>query len=238
MVSHLPGRSCWPCSRSRSRSRTTVEKGGCQLRAWHVPNRRSAQSACLASLPTVAPGYRATSSSSSSSTATRRRRERRRWPCRQGDAKPRAAPGTRRASTYEAARVAAAAGHAVQHEQHGGQAGGPVGAHRGAIKFARRKPHFRGLVGDQGRQLRRHKDVRAREALGRGRARGGGRLLHAQRDCAPILVTSAAPTVTVIVPHDSKKKVPNQVFIGNEGASGRARTQDDRPGPSAGRFGC
>ena len=78
MVSHLPGRSCWPCSRSRSRSRTTVEKGGCQLRAWHVPNRRSAQSACLASLPTVAPGYRATSSSSSSSTATRRRR----WPCR------------------------------------------------------------------------------------------------------------------------------------------------------------
>ena len=105
-----------------------------------------------------------------------------------------------------------------------------MGAHaRGAIKFARRKTHFRGLVGDQGRQLRRHKDVRAREALGRGRARGGGRLLHAQRDCAPILVTSAAPTVTVIVPHDSKKKVPNQVFIGNEGASGRARTQDERP---------
>ena len=26
-----------------------------------------------------------------------------------------------------------------------------------------------------------------------------------------------------------QKKVPNQVFIGNEGASGRARTQDERP---------
>ena len=107
-----------------------------------------------------------------------------------------------------------------------------MGAHRGGIKFARRKTHFRGLFGDQGRRLRRHKDARARNALGHGRARDGGSLRRAQRDCAPILVTSAAPTVTVIVPHDGKKStqpVNNHVFIGNEGASGRARTQDERP---------
>ena len=99
-----------------------------------------------------------------------------------------------------------------------------MGAHRGAIKFARRKTHFRGLVGDQGRRLRRHKDARARNALGRGRARDGGSLRRAQRDCAPILVTSAAPTVTVIVPHDGKKKDPTKFSSGMKGpAAGPGR---------------
>ena len=99
-----------------------------------------------------------------------------------------------------------------------------MGAHRGAIKFARRKTHFRGLVGDQGRRLRRHKDARARNALGRGRARDGGSLRRAQRDCAPILVTSAAPTVTVIVPHDGKKKYPTKFSSGMKGpAAGPGR---------------
>ncbi len=74
----------------------------------------------------------------------------------------------------------------------------------------------RGLVRDQGRRLRRHKDARARNALKSGRARDGGRLLHAQRDCAPILVTSAAPTVTVIVPHDGEKKYPTTFSSGTK----------------------